>query len=151
MLLSLRLGWRLGKVNHLTNAYFYQSITNKLIACAYICNFHYRNGTLITSMFHKPAAEPYIVPFKSDHPWQIFKNVIDGVLKHAVRYSSRLSPSPIKKFTPSTRLPWVLRIPFVLKVSKLSSCYRDVGFRRVHVVQNSRNPATAVFFSNNFL
>jgi hypothetical protein len=50
-----------------------------------------KNGTLVRSVFHKQAAEPYIVPFKSDHPRQIFKNVIDAALKHAVRYSSTLS------------------------------------------------------------
>ncbi len=44
-----------------------------------------KNGTLVTSVFHKQAAEPYIVPFKSDHPRQIFKNVIDGVLKRALQ------------------------------------------------------------------
>jgi hypothetical protein len=46
-----------------------------------------KNGTLVTSVFHKQATEPYIVPFKSDHPRQIFKNIIDGVLKGVVRYS----------------------------------------------------------------
>jgi hypothetical protein len=30
-----------------------------------------KNGTLVTSVFHKQAAEPYIVPFKYDHPRQI--------------------------------------------------------------------------------
>jgi hypothetical protein len=49
------------------------------------------DGTLITSVFHKQAAESYIVPFKSDHPQQIFKNVIDAALKRAVQYSSTLS------------------------------------------------------------
>jgi hypothetical protein len=49
-----------------------------------------QNGTLQTSVFHKQAAEPYIVPFKSDHPRQIFKNVIDAALKRAVQYSSTL-------------------------------------------------------------
>jgi hypothetical protein len=50
-----------------------------------------KNGTLTTFVFHKQAAEPYIVPFKSDHPRQVFKNVIDGALMRAVRYSSTLS------------------------------------------------------------
>jgi hypothetical protein len=50
-----------------------------------------QNGTLKTSVFHKQAAEPYIVPFKSDHPRQIFKNVIDVALKRALRYSSTLT------------------------------------------------------------
>ena len=48
------------------------------------------NGTLATSVYHKEAAEPYTVPFKSDHPRHIFKNVIDGALTRAVRYSSTL-------------------------------------------------------------
>jgi hypothetical protein len=50
-----------------------------------------KNDTLVTSVFHKRAAEPYMVPFKSDHPRQIFKNIIDTTLKRAVRYSSTLS------------------------------------------------------------
>ena len=49
------------------------------------------NGTLATSVFHKQAAEPYIVPFKSDHPRHIFKNIIDTALMRAIRYSSTLS------------------------------------------------------------
>jgi hypothetical protein len=50
-----------------------------------------KNGTLETSVFHKEAAEPYIIPFKSDHPRHAFKNVIDGALMRAARYSSTLS------------------------------------------------------------
>jgi hypothetical protein len=49
-----------------------------------------KNGTLVTSVYHKEAAEPYIVPFKSDHPRHIFKNVIDVALMRAIRYSSTL-------------------------------------------------------------
>jgi hypothetical protein len=45
---------------------------------------------LITSVYHKPAAEPYVVPFQSDHPRQIFANIIRGALLRAVRYSSTL-------------------------------------------------------------
>jgi len=26
------------------------------------------HGALVTSVFHKPAAEPYVLPFSSDHP-----------------------------------------------------------------------------------
>ena len=50
-----------------------------------------KNGTLATSIYHKEAAESYIVPFKSDHPRHIFKNVIDVALMRAIRYSSTLS------------------------------------------------------------
>jgi hypothetical protein len=30
------------------------------------------NGSLTTSVFHKPAAEPYVLPFESDHPRHIY-------------------------------------------------------------------------------
>ncbi len=50
-----------------------------------------KNGILATSVYHKDAAEPYIVPFKSDHPRHVFVNIIDGTLMRAIRYSSALS------------------------------------------------------------
>ena len=50
-----------------------------------------KNGTLITSVYHKQAAEPYVVPFQSDHSRHIFRNIIDAALRRAVRYSSTLS------------------------------------------------------------
>jgi hypothetical protein len=45
---------------------------------------------LITSVYHKEAAEPYVVPFKSDHPRHVFVNIIECVLLCAIRYSSTL-------------------------------------------------------------
>ena len=49
-----------------------------------------RNGILFTSVYHKAAAEPYTVPFKSDHPRHTFTNIIDNALTRAIRYSSTL-------------------------------------------------------------
>ncbi|CAF3299545.1 unnamed protein product [Rotaria socialis] len=46
------------------------------------------NGTLATSVYHKPAAEPYITPFTSDHPRHVFANIIKTSLERATRYSS---------------------------------------------------------------
>jgi hypothetical protein len=46
------------------------------------------HGHLLTSSYHKPAAEPYVVPFLSDHPRHIFANVIQTALNRATRYSS---------------------------------------------------------------
>ena len=46
------------------------------------------NGVLSTSVYHKSAAEPYILPFTSDHPPHIFRNLINVALTRAVRYSS---------------------------------------------------------------
>ena len=48
-------------------------------------------GVLSTSVYHKDAAEPYVVPHSSDHPRSIFDNIIDGALTRAVRYSSSLA------------------------------------------------------------
>ncbi|CAF3644312.1 unnamed protein product [Rotaria socialis] len=46
------------------------------------------NGTLSTSVYHKPAAEPYVVPFISDHPRHVFENIVQTSLRHAIKYSS---------------------------------------------------------------
>jgi hypothetical protein len=43
-----------------------------------------KNGELVTSVYHKEAAEPYLVPFKSDHPRHVFANIIDGTLIRAI-------------------------------------------------------------------
>jgi len=39
----------------------------------------------------KEAAEPYVLPFKSDHPRHVFTNIIDAALMRAMLYSSTLS------------------------------------------------------------
>jgi hypothetical protein len=45
-------------------------------------------GVLHTSVYHKPSAEPYVVPFLSDHPRHTFPNIIQMALVRAIRYSS---------------------------------------------------------------
>ncbi|CAF1431400.1 unnamed protein product [Adineta steineri] len=47
-----------------------------------------KHGVLTTSVYHKPNAEPYVVPFSSDHPRHVFVNIVQTLLKRAVRYSS---------------------------------------------------------------
>lgn len=47
-------------------------------------------GQLKTTVFHKPAAELYIVPFLSDHPRLIYRNIIRGALYRAVRLCSHV-------------------------------------------------------------
>ncbi|CAF3301764.1 unnamed protein product [Rotaria socialis] len=49
------------------------------------------NGVLKTSVYHKEAAEPYVVPFGSDHPGHVFRNTVDTAITRAVRYSTTLS------------------------------------------------------------
>ena len=40
-------------------------------------------GQLKTSVFRKPAAEPYILPYTSDHPPHIHRNILYVVLLRA--------------------------------------------------------------------
>lgn len=46
------------------------------------------NGALFTAVYHKPSAEPYVVPFLSDHHPHVFRNIIQTMLTRAIRYSS---------------------------------------------------------------
>ncbi|CAF3855858.1 unnamed protein product, partial [Adineta steineri] len=46
------------------------------------------HGILSTAVYHKPNAEPYVIPFCSDHPRHVFVNIIQTLLTRAVRYSS---------------------------------------------------------------
>ena len=46
------------------------------------------DGLLLTSVYHKPTAEPYVVPFISDHHPYVCGNIIQTALVRAVRYSS---------------------------------------------------------------
>ncbi|CAF3420810.1 unnamed protein product [Rotaria socialis] len=48
------------------------------------------NGTLKTSEYHKEAAEPYPVPFVSDHDSHVFRNTVDTAITRAIRYSTTL-------------------------------------------------------------
>jgi hypothetical protein len=45
---------------------------------------------LKTSVFHKPAAEPYILPYLSEHPRHIHRNTIKGALFRAARLCSNV-------------------------------------------------------------
>jgi hypothetical protein len=47
-----------------------------------------KSGILTISVYHKEAAEPYILPFKSDHPRHVFGNIIETALILAIRYST---------------------------------------------------------------
>ncbi|CAF1285889.1 unnamed protein product, partial [Rotaria sordida] len=48
-------------------------------------NYH---GSLITSVFHKPAAEPYVLPYSSDHPRHIHTNIPYQALLRAAQLCS---------------------------------------------------------------
>ena len=46
------------------------------------------DGTLSSSIYHKPSSEPTVVSFLSDHPRHVFRSVIHTALTRAIRYSS---------------------------------------------------------------
>ena len=68
-------------------------ISNWLALSASLFHFldvHITNndGQLITSAYYKDSAEPYIIPFKSDHPRHTFGSIVQAALARALRYSS---------------------------------------------------------------
>ncbi|CAF4236385.1 unnamed protein product [Rotaria sordida] len=46
------------------------------------------NGQLNTSLYHKPTAKPYILPYTSDHPRHIHRNIPYAALLRAARICS---------------------------------------------------------------
>ena len=44
-----------------------------------------KNGCLKTTIYHKPTTEPYILPFTSDHPRRIHRNIPYAALLRAAR------------------------------------------------------------------
>ena len=48
------------------------------------------DGQLTTSIFHKPAAEPYVLPFTSDHPRHVHRNIPYAALLRAARICSNV-------------------------------------------------------------
>jgi hypothetical protein len=57
------------------------------------------SGQLKTSVFHKPAAEPYILPYSSDHPRHIHRSTINGALFRAGRLCSNVQEFDQERLT----------------------------------------------------
>ena len=49
------------------------------------------NGQLRTSIFHKPTTEPYILPYTSDHPHHVRRNIPYVALLRAARICSHVN------------------------------------------------------------
>ena len=47
-----------------------------------------QDGQLRTKIHHKPAAEPYVLPYRSDHPRHIHKNIVYAAILRAARICS---------------------------------------------------------------
>lgn len=65
-------------------------ITYTVGSSADFLNVHIENavGLLKTSVYHKPAAEPYILPYSSDHPRHVHVNIPYEALLNAARLCS---------------------------------------------------------------
>jgi hypothetical protein len=55
------------------------------------------NGQLATSVFHKPTAEPYILPYTSDHPRHVHRNIPYAALLRAARICSNVHDFTIER------------------------------------------------------
>ena len=49
------------------------------------------NGQLRISIFHKPTTEPYILPYTSDHPHHVRRNIPYAALLRAARICSHVN------------------------------------------------------------
>ena len=49
------------------------------------------NGQLRTSIFHKPTTEPYVLPYTSDHPHHVRRNIPYAALLRAARICSHVN------------------------------------------------------------
>lgn len=49
------------------------------------------NGQLSTKLYHKPTAEPYYLPYTSDHPHRIHRNIPYSALLRAARFTSNIA------------------------------------------------------------
>ena len=49
------------------------------------------NGQLRTSIFHKPTTEPYVLPYTSDHPHHVRRNIPYAALLRAARICSHIN------------------------------------------------------------
>ena len=59
-------------------------------------NYH---GHLKTSVYHKSASEPYILPYKSDHPRHIHNNIPFSALLRAARLCSTVEDFDMERLS----------------------------------------------------
>ncbi|CAF4192638.1 unnamed protein product [Rotaria sp. Silwood2] len=97
-----------------------------------------QNGTLHTSVYHKPAAEPTLLSYVSDHPRHIFRNVIQTALIRAIRYSSTLEAFNFERRT----------IRLTLLYNKYPSIYINEQFQQFFLKYLSTTSAILPLIDN---
>lgn len=73
-------------------------ITGTLDTCVHFLDVTIMNqaGHLRTTIFHKPTTEPYILPFTSDHPTHVCRNIPYAALLRAARICSHVEDFSIE-------------------------------------------------------
>ncbi|CAF1418091.1 unnamed protein product [Adineta steineri] len=98
-----------------------------------------RNGNLVSSVYHKLAAEPCIIPFNSDHTRHTFDNIIQVILLRAIRYSSTL-----ESFQKEYR-----RTRFMLLYNGYPSKYIDQHFQKFFASHLSNSSLIPMIYDEN--
>jgi len=85
------------------------------------------NGQLKTSVYHKPTAEPYYLPYTSDHPHKYHRNIPYSALIRAARLCSNVHDFNLER----------LRIEMSLLLSQYPPKFISHQFLRFFQVNNA--------------
>ena len=85
------------------------------------------NGHLTTSVFHKPTAEPYVLPYKLDHPHHVHRNISYAALLRAARICSNVHDFDLKR----------VRIDMALLLNEYPPAFISKYFNRFFELNNA--------------
>jgi hypothetical protein len=86
-----------------------------------------KNGYLTTSVFHKPSAEPYVLPYTSDHPHHIHQNIPYAALLRIARICSNVHDFDMER----------IRTDLSLLLNNYPPEYISKHFHRFFVINNA--------------
>ena len=85
------------------------------------------NGQLTTSIFHKPGAEPYVLPYTSDHPRHVHRNIPYAALLRAARICSSVHDFDLER----------VRIDMALLLNEYPPAFISEHFHRFFELNNA--------------
>jgi hypothetical protein len=85
------------------------------------------NGQLKTCVYHKPTAEPYCLPYRSDHPRKYHRNIPYSALIRAARLCSNVDDFDLER----------LRIEIALLLGNYPPKFISEQFLRFFQVNNA--------------
>ena len=85
------------------------------------------HGQLTTSLFHKSAAEPYVLPFTSDHPRHVHRNIPYAALLRAARICSNVRDFDLER----------VRIDMALLLNEYPPAFVSKYFNRFFELNNA--------------